>query len=217
MEQIRRANRLLVTDSIFLRQYLLIPVEKDSPFYPKDHENGLPPPQRPHSLPPQRAASIAGCSSSGASTASDISKMDFLSPEEESRKSMEDFLGKIDSSIANSRKYIAESQKNSEFSSSQSDDNIFASGGTSVSSGYYSKARPHSQASSSSSLSSYQQYHQYPLSYQNNNHHKRQSSSGSATGPSSNDTVQLIAMSQGKRVLSSLQKLEKRQDEMFEL
>jgi hypothetical protein len=116
---------LLVTDSIFLRQFLLIPVDKDSPYYPKDHENGLP--QRPHSMPPQRAASIAGCSSS------DINKMDLLSPEEESRKSMEDFLGKIDSSIATSRKYIAESQKNSEFSSSQSDDNI-----NSFSSGYYS-------------------------------------------------------------------------------
>ena len=38
MEQIRRVNRLLPTDTIFLRPFLMVPVAKDSPHYPKDPE-----------------------------------------------------------------------------------------------------------------------------------------------------------------------------------
>lgn len=217
MEQIRRINRLLPTDTIFLRPFLMIPVDKDSPFYPKDPSAII----RPSSLS-VRSASIAGYPSSSTTACSTpvdpgISEESAISPEEESRKNMEEFLGKIDSSIATTRKYIAESQRNSEFISSQSDDNIFSSGASMNSSGYYSKPRAYSTASSSSSISSYQQYH-----FQSgagggggasSSYHKRQSSSGSAAS----DTSQLIVMTQGKRVQSSLQKLEKQQDELFEL
>ncbi|KXJ72027.1 hypothetical protein RP20_CCG019113 [Aedes albopictus] len=222
MEQIRRINRLLPTDTIFLRPFLMIPVDKDSPYYPKDPSAII----RPSSLS-VRSATIAGCppsSSSACSTPMDpvgISEENAISPEEESRKNMEEFLGKIDSSIATTRKYIAESQRNSEFGSSQSDDNIFSSGASMNSSGYYSKPRAYSTASSSSSISSYQQYHFHGSSgtggggggASSSHHHKRQSSSGSAAS----DTSQLIVMTQGKRVQSSLQKLEKQQDELFEL
>lgn len=215
MEQIRRINRLLPTDTIFLRPFLMIPVEKDSPHYPTDPSAII----RPSSLS-VRSASIAGCpsSSSTCSTPLDpgIAEESAISPEEESRKNMEEFLGKIDSSIASTRKYIAESQRNSEFISSQSDDNIFSSGASMNSSGYYSKPRAYSTASSSSSISSYQQYHYHTPGAgggASSSHHKRQSSSGSAAS----DTSQLIAITQGKRVQSSLQKLEKQQDELFEL
>lgn len=216
MEQIRRINRLLPTDTIFLRPFLMIPVDKDSPYYPKDPSAII----RPSSLS-VRSATIAGCpaGSSACSTPIDpgISEESAISPEEESRKNMEEFLGKIDSSIATTRKYIAESQRNSEFISSQSDDNIFSSGASMNSSGYYSKPRAYSTASSSSSISSYQQYHFHTPSGTgggaSSSHHKRQSSSGSAAS----DTSQLIVMTQGKRVQSSLQKLEKQQDELFEL
>ncbi|XP_055588170.1 lysM and putative peptidoglycan-binding domain-containing protein 1 [Uranotaenia lowii] len=225
MEQIRRINRLLPTDTIFLRTFLMIPVEKDSPFYPKDPAAII----RPNSLS-VRSASLAGgpSTSSGSSTPMDpgiseeSSSGAAISPEEESRKNMEEFLGKIDSSIASMRKYIAESQRNSEFISSQSDDNIFSSGASMNSSGYYSKPRAYSTASSSSSISSYQQYHFQggaggsgvsSSAHHHQPNHKRQSSSGSTAS----DTSQLIVMTQGKRVQSSLQKLEKQQDELFEL
>uniref|UniRef100_A0A182Y589 LysM domain-containing protein n=2 Tax=Anopheles stephensi TaxID=30069 RepID=A0A182Y589_ANOST len=242
MEQIRRVNRLLPTDTIFLRPFLMVPVAKDSPHYPKDPEAII----RPNALSSRMMAS--GSSGSGASGSSSIisnnnnnsissdgngyslsEESPLVSPEEESRKNLEEFLGKIDSSIASTRKCIAEVQRNSDFvTSSQSDDNLFfssSSGGGvsgSGSSGYYSKPRAYSNASSSSSISSYQQYHYHVPSGgaqhasaggSGANHHKRQSSSGSAAS----DTNQLIVMTQGKRVQSSLQKLERQQDELFEL
>ncbi|XP_053669975.1 lysM and putative peptidoglycan-binding domain-containing protein 1 [Anopheles nili] len=243
MEQIRRVNRLLPTDTIFLRPFLMIPVAKDSHYYPKDPEAII----RPNALAAARsAASVAPTAAGGSghtactnnnnnnSISSDgngysISEASpLVSPEEESRKNLEEFLGKIDSSIATTRKCIAEVQRNSDFvTSSQSDDNLFFSSSSgaasgSGSSGYYSKPRAYSNASSSSSISSYQQYHYhvpssgnsaYHMSGGGSNHHKRQSSSGSAAS----DTNQLIVMTQGKRVQSSLQKLERQQDELFEL
>uniref|UniRef100_A0A8D8GN01 LysM and putative peptidoglycan-binding domain-containing protein 2 n=1 Tax=Culex pipiens TaxID=7175 RepID=A0A8D8GN01_CULPI len=219
MEQIRRINRLLPTDTIFLRPFLMIPVEKDSPHYPTDPAAII----RPASLCGlnSRAPSSSNSTSTAPPTPVDpgIAEESAISPEEESRKNMEEFLGKIDSSIASTRKHIAESQRNSEFVSSQSDDNIFSSGASMNSSGYYSKPRAYSTASSSSSISSYQQYHYGPSavaaasSSTAHHYHKRQSSSGSTAS----DTSQLIVMTQGKRVQSSLQKLEKQQDELFEL
>lgn len=218
MEQVRRINRLLPTDTIFLRPFLMIPVEKDSPYYPTDPAAIIRPSSLGGIIP---RASLSTPSSSTAATPVDpgIAEESAISPEEESRKNMEEFLGKIDSSIASTRKHIAESQRNSEFVSSQSDDNIFSSGASMNSSGYYSKPRAYSTASSSSSISSYQQYHYGggggggPSSSSSHNYHKRQSSSGSTAS----DTSQLIVMTQGKRVQSSLQKLEKQQDELFEL
>uniref|UniRef100_A0A2M3Z7E8 LysM domain-containing protein n=1 Tax=Anopheles braziliensis TaxID=58242 RepID=A0A2M3Z7E8_9DIPT len=259
MEQIRRINRLLPTDTIFLRPFLMVPVAKDSPHYPKDPDAII----RPNTLAARAATMVAppggggGAGASGSTNSivsnhnnnnnnhhhhhhhhtasSSISSSDdngyegsplVVSPEEESRKNLEEFLGKIDSSIATTRKCIAEVQRNSDFvSSSQSDDNLFISSSSgaasgSGSSGYYSKPRAYSNASSSSSISSYQQYHYHLPSSSSgatgattNHHHKRQSSSGSAAS----DTSQLIVMTQGKRVQSSLQKLERQQDELFEL
>ncbi|XP_049532292.1 lysM and putative peptidoglycan-binding domain-containing protein 1 isoform X1 [Anopheles darlingi] len=251
MEQIRRVNRLLPTDTIFLRPFLMVPVAKDSPHYPKDPDAII----RPNTLAARAATMAAPLGGAGASgstnsivsnhnnnnnnnhhhhhhtASSSISSDDngyegsplVVSPEEESRKNLEEFLGKIDSSIATTRKCIAEVQRNSDFvTSSQSDDNLFISSSSgaasgSGSSGYYSKPRAYSNASSSSSISSYQQYHYHLPSSSAagtaTTHHKRQSSSGSAAS----DTSQLIVMTQGKRVQSSLQKLERQQDELFEL
>ncbi|EDO63253.1 AGAP001430-PA [Anopheles gambiae str. PEST] len=242
MEQIRRVNRLLPTDTIFLRPFLMVPVAKDSPHYPKDPEAII----RPNALTSASRMPSGGSASTSSSIISNNNnsissdgngysmgdESPLVSPEEESRKNLEEFLGKIDSSIASTRKCIAEVQRNSDFvTSSQSDDNLFfssSSGGVgsgSGSSGYYSKPRAYSNASSSSSISSYQQYHYHVpgnsaqhvgaggSGANSHHHHKRQSSSGSAAS----DTNQLIVMTQGKRVQSSLQKLERQQDELFEL
>lgn len=85
----------------------MIPVEKSSQYYPKD--------DRPQSLPvqPKRAASIDGCSSM--TNQQNSQSMDgLLSPDEENKKFLDEFLGKIDSSIAESKKFVVETRKNNE-------------------------------------------------------------------------------------------------------
>lgn len=108
-EQIRRANRLFASDSLFLREFLMIPVEKNSPYYPKD--------DRPQSLPvqPKRAASIGGYPSTNQQQQTSQSMENVLmSPDEENKKFLDEFLGKIDSSIAESKKFVVETRKNNE-------------------------------------------------------------------------------------------------------
>lgn len=77
----------------------MIPIDRDSPLYNKT--------DRPHSLPP-RAATVDVLTSNDMMQSQSIDEA--LSPEEESRKDMDDFLGKIDSTIAKTRKYVAKSQ-----------------------------------------------------------------------------------------------------------
>ncbi|KAI8424902.1 hypothetical protein MSG28_006822 [Choristoneura fumiferana] len=95
-EKIRRANRLFATDSLFLREYLLIPVTKDSPFY-ESGERVLEP------APPNHRASIAG-----------MPTRDFSPGSPDEKKSFDDFLNKVDSSLANIKKHVEKSKENSE-------------------------------------------------------------------------------------------------------
>lgn len=121
MEQLRRANRLFATDSLFLRQFLMVPVERGSPFYPKDLD------QRPHSLPSNTRASFTVTGThpkllASETTAKSSQSMDSIvalekceiSPEEEQKKNLDDLLGKIDSTIALSREFVAKSKHNKE-------------------------------------------------------------------------------------------------------
>lgn len=196
MEQIRRANRLFANDSLFLREFLMIPVHKDSPFYPKDEDQ-----RTSNHLLAKRSNTIAGPSTSRQFSPSD--SMDSLtSPtdEDEHRKYMEEFLDKIDSSIASSKKMVRDQQKNSDFiTSSQSDDSLYSSGNSFINHNY-DLAHP-------SGSSSYQQY------YQSMNHQSARHSLGGMSA----DTTQLIVKTQGRHVRNSLQRLEKQQDEIFEL
>jgi hypothetical protein len=150
-------------------------------------------------LPPQRAASIAGYPSS--SSAARSTSMDQLSPqispEEENRKHLEDFLNKIDSSISNSKKFVK--QQKDVVSSSQSDNEIFAHGSSS--------------ADYLNPTTSYQQYGGHsqhgPSGGGNNNYHHHNNNGGEA--------YQMSVISKGKHVKTSLQRLEQQQDEFFEL
>lgn len=98
----------------------MIPVDRDSEYYQHKAD-------RPHSLPP-RAATIDALSSDintnnhaeqqqrPATTTPKVTSpvqayMEALSPEEESRKSMDEFLEKIDSTIAKTKTFVAKSQK----------------------------------------------------------------------------------------------------------
>jgi hypothetical protein len=197
MEQIRRANRLFANDSLFLREFLMIPVQKDSPNYPKDAD------QR---TIVKRANTIATGPSSSKDFMSPSDSIDSLtSPtdDDEHRKFMEEFLDKIDTSIASSKKLVREQQKNSDFiSSSHSDDSLYSSGNSFINHNY-DLAHP-------SSSSAYQQYYQQSMNHQSARH--------SLGGMSNyNDTTQLIVKTQGRHVRNSLQRLEKQQDEIFEL
>jgi hypothetical protein len=202
MEQIRRANRLFANDSLFLREFIMIPVHKDSPFYPKDPSD-----QR---STVKRANTIATAPSSSKDFFSPSDSIDSLtSPtddDDEHRKFMEEFLDKIDTSIASSKKMVREQQKNSDFvSSSQSDDSLYSSGNSFINHNY-DLAHP-------SGSSAYQQQ-QY---YQSMNHQSARHSLGSMSNGDTQDNAQLIVKTQGRHVRNSLQRLEKQQDEIFEL
>ena len=69
-------------------------------------------------------------------------------------------------------------------------------------------------------------YYQQEQSYNNNHYnassysagnHKRNNSSGNSSNTGNNDPQHLIVMTQGRRIQNSLQRLEKQQDEFFEL
>ncbi|XP_069961905.1 GATA zinc finger domain-containing protein 14 isoform X1 [Bactrocera oleae] len=252
-EQIRRANRLFASDSLFLRQFLLIPVDKSSPYYPKADENN--PLQissnntvlqnninsqnivnsinatntsnttadplgvfaaptscldsannpRPSTLP-TRPYSIAGellvqnsnddvtlnnHSSSSNKQSKSLDSVVTMTPEEENRKCINEFLSKIDSTISESRKYV---EKSKEMITSQSDNDLF------VTTDFVQHRRNNHLNNS------------YKTNRQNQSNHQRNSSSGSTS-----DTAQLLNTTQTRHVQKSLKRLEKQQDEFFEL
>ena len=114
---------------------------------------------------------------------------------------MDEFLEKIDSSIASSKKLVQQQQRNSDYiSSSQSEDSLFSSSGNSFINHNYELA--HNPETSAS----YQQYYQ-----SHNSHQQARHSLGM------NDTTQLVVKTNGRHIKNSLQRLERQQDEIFEL
>ncbi|CAF4868124.1 unnamed protein product [Pieris macdunnoughi] len=97
MEKIRRANRLFASDSLFLREYLLIPVTKESPFY----ENG------------ERVTEVA--SSNHRASIAGMPTRDFSPGSPDEKESFDNFLNRLDSSIATIKKHVEKTKENSEF------------------------------------------------------------------------------------------------------
>ncbi|KAJ8896458.1 hypothetical protein PR048_001802 [Dryococelus australis] len=157
MEQIRRANLLWATDSLFLRESLLIPVTKDIAI---------------SDTTPGRLSLAGGIASTP------------LSPDSRvlSEKSIDDFLVAIDTSIANTKSQVKKSQGHSEFQDEDDDS--------------YAHRRP--------AVSRLRQQ-------QLQNH----STDGSVDDPLS--APHPVVMTQGRKVRSSLQRLQREQDEIFEL
>lgn len=84
----------------------MVPVDKDSSYYPKD--------DRPQSLP-TGSSNSGDCMADNMQTNSQHSQsMRVLSPEEENRKDIDEFMGKIDSTLAQTKKYVAKSQNSFE-------------------------------------------------------------------------------------------------------
>lgn len=103
-EQIRRVNRLFAQDSLFLRQHLMIPVDRDTSL---QHNQIMKSMSLPASTNDEELPFFAGSSRPNAAASSTAnSNYDMLSPEEESKKSIEDFLGKIDTNLARTKKYV---------------------------------------------------------------------------------------------------------------
>lgn len=98
MEKIRRANRLFASDSLFLREYLLIPVSKDSPASSPEEI-----PTRSETL--KHRASVAGMPTSA---------NEFLCGSPDEKKTFDDFLNRVDSSLASIKKDVEKTSEKSE-------------------------------------------------------------------------------------------------------
>lgn len=193
----------------------MIPVPKGSPFYPKepqtapavapfepmrplsynDNTNGAwDPLQGPLAGPSSSFSMDFPSSSSSASCSTTIpgpppggDRPEELSPEEEQRKDLDELLGKIDSTIANSRRFVAKSQDSTDFAGDGVEERTH---GTDGYVGDYEGA--------------------YQNAYSGGGHARN--SSGSFH---TDDTSGLITNS--RQVKNSLQRLERTQDELFEL
>lgn len=165
-EQIRRVNRLWASDSLFLREYLLIPVNAESPL----------------SLPND------GANEPEHDTIQSVSSPTSMASSIDEESSVNDFLAKMDSSIASVKKEVKRTQGDSKFCTEDND--------------VYVQRRKASTNQRNSCPASSSTYTLSPSS---------ESSSDTHNFPIA------AVMTQGRRVKSSLQRLQQQQDEMFQL
>ncbi|EFN64591.1 LysM and putative peptidoglycan-binding domain-containing protein 2 [Camponotus floridanus] len=169
-EQIRRINRLWASDSLFLREHLLIPINADNSASVCNNESVAP---EEHDIPPN------------VSSPSSISSID-------DESSVGDFLAKMDSSIANVKKEVKRAQGNSEFCTDSNDVYVQRRRGSAkLRNSFPTTSNTYSTPSSDTvrPMSS-SDMHNFPTA---------------------------VVMTQGKKVKTSLQRLEQQQDEMFQL
>ncbi|XP_031843831.1 lysM peptidoglycan-binding domain-containing protein red [Nomia melanderi] len=169
-EQIRRVNRLWASDSLFLREHLLIPVNSESPL----------------------TLSIDNTNETEHNTVQNISSPSSIASSVDDDNSVNDFLAKMDSSIANVKREVKRTQGSSEFCA---EDNIYV------------------------------QRHRVPTKLRNSfpmtsNTHTISSPSELLRPSSSSDMHNFptaVVMTQGRKVKTSLQRLQQQQDEIFQL
>ncbi|XP_032686155.1 lysM and putative peptidoglycan-binding domain-containing protein 2 isoform X1 [Odontomachus brunneus] len=168
-EQIRRVNRLWASDSLFLREHLLIPVSADSPASVCNDESMVA--SEEHEVPPN------------------ISSPSSISSSIDDESSVNDFLAKMDTSIANVKREVKRAQGNSEFCADGNDV-------------YVQRRRASTKLRNSHPATS-------------------NSPSVDPVRPASSSDMHnfptAVVMTQGRRVKTSLQRLEQQQDEMFQL
>lgn len=161
-EQIRRLNRLWASDSLFLREHLLIPLSTESPAYVSYDQ-----------VPVDSVTSPSSITSS---------------LDEEG--SVDEFLAKLDCSIASMKKVVTRAQGNSEFCNELGEP--------------VNQRNPPGRLRNSQNTASYASTSSSEAS--------RPSSSGDA-----HNLPSAVVMTQGRRVKTSLQRLQQQQDEMFQL
>ncbi|KYN01026.1 PREDICTED: lysM and putative peptidoglycan-binding domain-containing protein 2 isoform X1 [Cyphomyrmex costatus] len=170
-EQIRRINRLWASDSLFLREHLLIPVSADSPASMCNDESIA---SEEHDVPPS------------------ISSPSSISSSIDDEGSVNDFLAKMDTSIANVKRDVKRTQGNSEFCTDGNDVHVQRRRGSAkLRNSFPTTSNTYSTSSSDSTRPvSSSDMHNFPTA---------------------------VVMTQGRRVKTSLQRLEQQQDEMFQL
>ncbi|XP_057338347.1 lysM and putative peptidoglycan-binding domain-containing protein 2 [Microplitis mediator] len=184
-EQIRRINRLWASDSLFLRESLLVPA------------------------PVQINSASTSSSCSNNDGIAECNESDYcqdpsantVSSDEDS--SINNFLARMDSSIASVKKDIQKTQGNSAFSPEEELLFVQRRSGSRLRHSHPQPSPMHSSFSTASSSSSH-------LS----------SAAGPARSSSEdnvNDLPSAVVMTQGKKLKSSLQKLQQQQDEIFQL
>nr|KAF7402146.1 hypothetical protein H0235_015482 [Vespula pensylvanica] len=159
-EQIRRVNRLWASDSLFLREYLLIPVSTDSPL-----------------------ASSVECAAYNDSECNSTQNAN-------DESSADDFLAKMDTCIANVKKEIKRTQGSSEFCNEGNDT-------------YMQQRRTSNKFRDSLPSNTHISAHSSEL--------RLSSSSDMQNFPTA------VVMTQGRKVKTSLQRLQQQQDEIFQL
>lgn len=170
-EQIRRVNRLWASDSLFLREHLFIPVNS---------ENTL-------------SMSFDSTNETEHNAVQSVSSPSSIASSVDDDSTVNDFLAKMDSSIANAKREVKRTQGNSEFC-------------TKDNSAYVQRRRASSKLRNS-----------FPLT---SSAHTISSTSESLRPSSSNDMHNFptaVVMTQGRKVKTSLQRLQQQQDEMFQL
>lgn len=170
-EQIRRVNRLWASDSLFLREHLLIPVSPDALLVLSTDKT----------TETERDAIQISSPSSVSSSVDD-------------EGSVNDFLAKMDSSIANAKKEVKRAQGNSEFCIDGNDS-------------YVHLRKTSNRLRNSLPVTSSSTFTISPPSET-----LRPSSSSDMHNFST-----AVVMTQGRRVKTSLQRLQQQQDEMFQL
>ncbi|XP_034183465.1 lysM peptidoglycan-binding domain-containing protein red [Osmia lignaria lignaria] len=169
-EQIRRVNRLWASDSLFLREHLLIPVSPESPLsLPMDNTNEI------------EHSGVQNVSSPSSVTSSI-----------DDDHSINDFLAKMDNSIASVKREVKRTQGNSEFCT---DNDI-----------YIQQHRASAKLRNSLPVTS--------------STYTTPSTSEPLRSSSSSDMHNFptaVVMTQGRKVKTSLQRLQQQQDEIFQL
>ncbi|KAK0178290.1 hypothetical protein PV328_002255 [Microctonus aethiopoides] len=174
-EQIRRINRLWASDSIFLREYLMVPVPKSSTVSSSNENN-------------DRAASSSTEIDNG-----QIPSATTVPSSMHDDSTIDNFLAKMDSSIATVKKEIQRAQGNSAFNA---EDELYVQRRV----GSSRLRHSHPQSSLHAGESS---YHAGPVK--------------SSSEDNVHDLPSAVVMTHGKKLRTSLQKLQQEQDEIFQL
>ena len=169
-EQIRRANRLWASDSLFLREHLLIPISSESPL----------------------SLSVDGTNETEHNAIQSVSSPSSITSSIDDDSSVNDFLAKMDSSIANAKKEVKRTQGNSEFCTDGNNIYVQRHRASKLRNSFPLTSNAHTVTTATEPL--------------------RPSSSGDM-----HNFPTAVVMTQGRKVKTSLQRLQQQQDEIFQL
>ncbi|KAK9509159.1 hypothetical protein O3M35_006537 [Rhynocoris fuscipes] len=197
-EQIRRANTLWANDSLFLRKFLLIPISSST-----SSNGGLD--STISSIQTSDGHQLCNNNNNNNIQRSEASCSREESPDQSTEEeNYNDFLVKIDCAIASTKSQILITQDNSHF---VEDDSIFWRRKSAQSRLKQQQKHHHKEDTIESSSSNY--HHQ--------NIEPERTSTSSTNTDTSDVPATAIVMTQGRKVRNSLQRLEKQQNDIFEL